>query len=136
MEIKQLILGAGTLLFPLLIALFKQEIASVYQSWAVYNSRPFDKDRNPNTPDRCQLYNSATGSWETILIEKYQFSLDRDRRGVFICHAIGDQEVKQWARERIPFDVWAGMRKRSLPETEAERPFDVKLPAGKSTDSA
>ena len=134
MEIQQLILGAGTLLLPLLIALFKSEIAALYQSWAIYNSRPFDRDRNPDTPDRCQLYNSATGEWEDILIEKYQFSVDRDKRGVFIRHAVNDGETVLWARERIPFDVWATMRKRTVPKTEAQHPFEVKLPSFDSTD--
>ncbi|MEM0979920.1 MAG: hypothetical protein AAGH78_06560 [Cyanobacteria bacterium P01_H01_bin.58] len=127
MELNELLVGIGTFLLPLLLALFKREIASLYQSWAIYHSRPFDQDRNPNTPDRCQLYNPSTGLWENILIEKYEFSLNQDKRGVFICHPVAEDE-KTWARERIPFDVWASMRKRTMPETEEKRPFEVNLP--------
>ncbi|MEO0986283.1 MAG: hypothetical protein AAFY20_12120 [Cyanobacteria bacterium J06639_14] len=116
---NQLILGAGTLLLSLIVALFKREIGSLYQSWAIYNSRPFDQDRKPDTPDRCQLYNSATGDWEDILIEKYQFSWKRDQRGVFICHTVMNGDTIKLAKERIPFDVWSAMRKRTMPEPEA-----------------
>lgn len=132
MEINKWVIGLlGTVLLPILAALFKREIAALYKAWAIYNSRPFDRDRNPNTPDQCQLYNPATGDWEEVLIEKYSFSLNRDKRGVFICHAVTDGAggPTRWARERIPFDVWADMRKRTLPETEAEHPFEVQLPA-------
>ena len=119
MTIKQVILGAGTLLLPLVVALFKREIGSLYQSWAIYNSRPFDQDRKPDTPDKCQLYNSATGKWEDILIERYQYSWKQDKRGVFIGHPVAQGDTTQWARERIPFDVWASMRKRTVPTMEA-----------------
>ena len=120
MKISQLILGTGTLLFPLIIALFKREIGNLYQSWAIYNSRPFDQDRKPDTPDRCQLYNAATGGWENILIERYQFSWKQDKRGVFICHTVANGDTIELARERISFDVWASMRKRTIPEPEAQ----------------
>ncbi|MGA1624310.1 MAG: hypothetical protein ACO4AJ_01535, partial [Prochlorothrix sp.] len=58
LEINQFLLG--TVLFPLLAALFKNEISNLYKSWTIYNARPFDADRDPNTPDRCQLHSAAT----------------------------------------------------------------------------
>lgn len=128
MDINGVLVGASTLLLPIVVALFKREINSLYVAWAIYHSRPFDQDRNPLTPDRCQLYNEATGVWENVLIEKYQFSWKRDQRGVFICHSATDGSTASWARERLPFDVWAAMRKRSMPETEEEHPLEVNLP--------
>ena len=136
LEIKQFILGLGTVLLSLIVALFKREIGSLYQSWAIYNSRPFDQDRKPDTPDKCQLYNSATGEWENILIEKYQYSWRRDKRGVFICHPVTHGDTTQWARERIPFDVWASMRKRTLPVAEVKQPLEINLPANKSINAS
>lgn len=127
MDIGEVLVGAGTLLLPLLIALFKREISNLYLSWAVYHSRPFDQDRDPGTPDRCQLYNSATGTWESILIEKYQFSLNQDKRGVFICHPVATEDAIAWSRERLPFDVWAQMRKRSMPATKSDVPLEFEL---------
>lgn len=128
MEVGSILVSAGTLLLSLVVALFKREIGSLYTSWAIYNSRPFDQDRDPSTPDRCQLYDASTGAWEDILIEKYQFSLNRDKRGVFICHSVPDKNGV-WARERIPFDIWADMRKRTMPEAEANHPFEVHIPS-------
>lgn len=133
MEIGSILVSAGTLVLSILVALFKRELGSLYVSWAVYHSRPFDQDRNPSTPDRCQLYDPSSGGWENILIEKYQFSLSQDKRGVFICHPVTEGDTLHWARERIPFDVWAKMRKRTMPQTEAERPFEVQLPVVKSS---
>lgn len=116
MDLTPTLVGIGTLLLSLVAAVFKRELVSLYQSWSIYNSRPFDQDRQPDTPDHCQLYDQ--GKWEDILIEKYQFSLKQDERGVFICHKVTDGGSVRWARERIPFDEWAKMRKRTIPKTD------------------
>mgnify|MGYP001796495744 CR=1 FL=1 len=118
MDITPAIVGLGTLLFSIVAAVFKQEIASLYRSWSIYNSRPFDQDRQPGTPDRCQLYNRATGGWEDILIEKYQFSLKPEQSGVFIRYTIKNGGCTRWSQEHISFDDWAKMRKRTRPKTE------------------
>ncbi|NJN20122.1 MAG: hypothetical protein HC812_01565 [Leptolyngbya sp. RL_3_1] len=119
MDITPAIVGLGTLLFSVVAAVFKGEIASLYRSWGIYNARPFDQDRQPDTPDRCQLHNPSTGGWEDILIEKYQFSLRPDQSGVFICHTVTNDGNTYQARERISFDDWAKMRKRTMPSPES-----------------
>lgn len=111
LEINQFLLG--TVLFPLLAALFKNEISNLYKSWTIYNARPFDADRDPNTPDRCQLHSAATGNWSNILIERYCFSLNQNEAGVYIRHLLPDGKT---SAERIPLLAWAGMRKRKMPE--------------------
>ncbi|WP_353258518.1 hypothetical protein [Prochlorothrix hollandica] len=103
----------GSILVPLLAGLFKSEIIGIYQTWALYNVRPFDEDRNPNTPDRCQLHSAATGQWSDITIEKYCFSLNKNKAGVYIRHLLPDNKT---AAEQISFEAWAGMRKRKMPE--------------------
>ncbi|MEY2978175.1 MAG: hypothetical protein ACO3NK_02150 [Prochlorotrichaceae cyanobacterium] len=103
----------GSIVLPLLAGLFKNEISNLYKAWTVYKSRPFDADRDPNTPDRCQLQSAATGEWSDITIEKYCFSLNSDVAGVYITHQLPDGKT---ASERIPLTVWAGMRKRSMPK--------------------
>ncbi|MDA0266901.1 MAG: hypothetical protein O2890_03120 [Cyanobacteria bacterium] len=118
MDITPAIVGLGTLLLSVVAAVFKGEIASLYRSWSLYHARPFDQDRKPDTPDRCQLYNPSTGGWEDILIEKYQFSLKPDRSGVFICHTVTTNGKACLAKERISFDDWAKMRKRSMPKAD------------------
>ncbi|MGB2925846.1 MAG: hypothetical protein WBB82_11150 [Limnothrix sp.] len=94
----------STLLLPLLIVLLKSEIANLYKSWGVFKTRSFDEDRDPNTPDSCQVYDVASGEWRDILIVRYAFSLNKNKRGVFVLHpADGKLELNQkWAAERIP----------------------------------
>ena len=108
----------GTILIPLLIVLLKSEITNIYKSWTVFHARAFDKDRDPNTPDSCQILNGATGQWGEILIERYSFSWDKNKRGVFVLHPVDNKLGlnKEWAAERIPLLVWADMRKRELPK--------------------
>jgi hypothetical protein len=117
-DLTPTLVGISTLLLSIVAAMFKRELTNLYQSWSIYNSRPFDQDRQPDTPDHCQLYNPSTGGWEDILIEKYQFSFKQDERGVFICHQVTDGQTTRLSRERIPFDEWAKMRKRTMPQTE------------------
>lgn len=111
MEINKFVLG--TVLLPLLAALFKNEISSLYRTWVLYKNRDFDADRDPNTPEFCQLHNPGTGSWSDIQIQRYCFSLNQNKSGVYIRHLLADGKT---AEERIPFVVWDGMRKRKMPE--------------------
>ena len=108
----------GTVTVPLIAALFKNEIANFYKALTVFSTRPFDEDRDPNTPDSCQLYNAASGEWQDILIERYAFSLNKNKRGVFVYHPIDGKLApkKDWAAERIPLIQWADMRKRTIPQ--------------------
>lgn len=107
----------GTLLLPLVAVLLKSEIANAYKSWTVFNSRSFDEDRDPDTPDSCQVYNSATGQWNDVLIVRYGFALNKNKRGVFVLHPVDGKlgSGKEWAAERISLLAWADMRKRKLP---------------------
>ena len=114
----------GTIIVPLFVILLKKEIIKLYKSWSVFQTRPFDEDRDPNSPDSCQVYDSATGQWNDILIARYSFSLDKNQRGVFVFHPVDGQlgADKDWAAERIPLLVWADMRKRQRP-----KPLDSEL---------
>lgn len=108
----------STIIFPLLVILLKKEITNLYKSWSVFQTRPFDEDRDPSSPDSCQVYNDATGEWNDILIARYSFSFDKNKRGVFVFHPIDGQlgADKEWAAERIPLLIWADMRKRQMPK--------------------
>ncbi|AFY38084.1 hypothetical protein Lepto7376_1751 [[Leptolyngbya] sp. PCC 7376] len=108
----------GTVIVPLFVILLKKEIVNLYKSWSVFQTRPFDEDRDPSTPDSCQIYNTATGEWNDIFIARYSFSLDKNNRGVFVFHPVDGKlgADKDWAAERIPLLVWADMRKRQMPK--------------------
>ena len=101
----------GTAILPLFVILLKKEFINLYKSWSVFQTRPFDEDRDPNSPDSCQVYDNATGQWNDILIARYSFSFDKNKRGVFVFHPI-DGELgigKEWSAERIPLLIWADM---------------------------
>lgn len=116
----------ATFLLPLLAVLLKSEIANLYKSWTVFHRRSFDQDRDPDTPDSCQVYDDATGQWNDVLIVRYGFALDKNKRGVFVLHPVDGKlgKDKQWAAERISLLVWADMRKRKLP-TSLEADLEV-----------
>ena len=103
----------GVILVPALTAIFKKEMGAFLTAWDVYRSRSFDADRDPNTPDRCQLQVGATGEWKDILIERYSMSLNKNKRGVYIRHLLDNGQT---AQEKIPLLTWAEMRKRKMPE--------------------
>jgi hypothetical protein len=95
-------------IFPIIIAFFKNEIGNVLTAWKVYRLRSFDVDGNPTTEDRVQLLNGATGEWGDAVIEKYVFSLNAKRRGVYLRYPDG-------GREKVGLLDWAGFRKRTPP---------------------
>lgn len=107
----------ATIILPLFAILLKSEIVDLYISWTVFKSRSFDEDRDPDTPDRCQIYDEATGQWHDVLISHYAFSLDKNKRGVFVFHPVdGKLGInKKWAAERIPLLAWAKLRTRKMP---------------------
>ena len=92
---------------PVVAGIFKNEISNLFKALDAYTSRPFDTDRNPDTPEVCELLNGATGQWGKIEIERYKMSLSKSKRGVFIKYPGGQQE-------KISLVAWAKMRKRSI----------------------
>jgi len=99
----------GAVVLPVLIGLFKTELGNLLKAWRIYRARPFDKDRDPLTADKCQVLCGATGDWKDITILKYQMSLSAGKRGVFIQHADG-------GKEKVSLLEWASMRKREKGE--------------------
>lgn len=104
------------ILIPAAAAFFKEELNSFLDDWRIYHSRPFDKDRNPNTPDYCQLFYEATGQWKMVAIERYTFGILPSARKVWIRHPIPDG---RWAQEKISLSKWAQLRKRACPTRES-----------------
>jgi hypothetical protein len=103
----------GVAVGAVILAMFKDETINGVKALRVFHARPFDKDRDPDTPDRCQLFNEATGEWDDIIILKYKFSFNPDIRGAYIAHLLGETYM---AKEKIPLVKWVDMRKRHMPE--------------------
>jgi hypothetical protein len=104
--------GWLTILLPVLIGIFKQEIGEIIFAYQSYSKRSFDADGNPNTPDAVQILNEATGDWERATIKKWVFSLDSTKRGIYLLWPCRNGAV---AAERLSFQKWKAMRKRHLP---------------------
>lgn len=105
------------LIIPVVLGFFKTEIANLITAWNVYRKREFDRDGDPDSPDKAQLLNGSTGQWGDITIEKYVFSLNSAERGVYVLYPDG-------GRERISLINWAKMRKRWPPEEKPEDKTD------------
>ena len=79
------------ILLPVFAGIFKSEIANTWAAWCVYKDRPFDLDRDPNTPEICMMCNGATGEWGLVIIHRYVFwRLQSARRGVWFSHVTRD----------------------------------------------
>ncbi|MFK5952478.1 MAG: hypothetical protein QM498_05410 [Desulfobacterium sp.] len=96
-------------ILPVLIGFFKSEIGGFLTSWNIYRLRAFDLDGRPDTEDKVELLNGATGAWSIAIIEKYVFCLSPMRRGVYLRYPDG-------GREKVSFLLWASFRKRTPPK--------------------
>jgi len=96
----------GMVLIPVVIGLFKTEVSNIFRAWRIYVARPFDKDRNPNTSDTCQILCTSTGKWIDITILKYVMSFSAGKRGVYIKYS-------NKSEEKLSLLDWANMRKRT-----------------------
>lgn len=100
-------------ILPVLVGFFKQEIGDFLTAWRVYRLRSFDADGNPATSDVVQILNGATGEWGDAMIEKYVFSLNPKKRGVYLIYPDG-------GREKVSLLAWADFRKRVPPASQVE----------------
>lgn len=91
-------------------ASFKNEINYWSEAIAAYFHRPYD-DGDPNTPDRCQIFNEGNGNWDEVIIIDYRIGLNKNRNGVYIQY-VNDG----YARERVSFSRWGELRKRRCPQ--------------------
>lgn len=129
MEFDRL-LQEGALISFILVALknvFKNQIKYFFTALAFYLRRPYDRDRDPKSPDRCQIFNPGNGKYETVYI-RHHFSLRRHENGVYVHWPIKraeDDSEYLYSTARVPFDQWADWRKRGPPKTY-NNPFKYK----------
>ena len=101
--------GMAAVIIPLIMAFFKKEIGGLITAYFLFRKREFDRDGKPETSEKVQLLNGATGQWGDITIVKYEFSFNATKRGVYVEYLDG-------GKERISFIKWSNMRKRWPPE--------------------
>lgn len=96
----------GVIVLPVVIGVFKSELASLWTAWSVYHARPFDDDGNPDTIFNCEVFNGSNGEWVPVKIVGYRMSLNKNKRGVWV-------EYENGTKERIPLVKWANVRVRT-----------------------
>ncbi len=113
----QIWIGIIGVIASFIVGLFKKELGTMWTAWRVYKSRPFDSDRDPNTPDRCEIFgeNAQGGKdFEEVEIIKYCFwTWNRDKRGVYINHLLPDGKK---APRKISLCDWGNLIKRGVPK--------------------
>lgn len=90
----------------LLIA-FKTQLMNMVIGFVCYFTRSFDKDGDPDTPERGQLLNDATGVFGDITVLQYEFPL-KFGAGLWVLYPDGGVE-------HIKYPGWFNMRKREPP---------------------
>ena len=93
-------------------AAFSREIDYWVGAWMSYRRRPFDLDRDPKTPDWCQLYNPGSGTWDTVSLV-FRFTLWKGDNGVFVTY----YDPSDWSplrRERVPYSDWSSRVKARI----------------------
>jgi len=111
------------LLLPVLVGVFKSEIGKIITSWRIYRSRPFDTDRDTDTPEICMLGNPATGGSSYCVILDYIFWAKSVNRGVDV--AIISPDFTGMTKRHFTFADWGGAVKTQIPEGIDSKCFDV-----------
>lgn len=104
------------------VAYMKSHIIDFFTAVHAYHVRPFDTDRNPNTPELAQLFNPGPGTWDDIEITKYVFSIWRSKRGVYVEFILPDGKR---AATKYQLADWAKMTKRHMPTEVTDGQMDT-----------
>ena len=90
----------ATVVVPVVIGMFKNELGKVIRAYRTYKLRVFD------IGSKVQIFNGAAGDWGAIvMVEDYKFSLSSATRGVYIRYEDG-------GAEKVSILEWATWRKR------------------------
>ena len=72
-----------TLVFPILMVMFKQEVLNFLDDFRLYKNRLVDSDGDPATGEECYIQTSrSSGSFHKILVAEYRFGLSSTKRKV------------------------------------------------------
>lgn len=114
-----------TLVLPVLIGFFKNEISSLIGDYMVYKNRAFDEDGDPGTGEPCYIQSSATGQYVKVLVAEYQFGLAPSKRRVITHQKSPEGNIDKIIVVPYSYSAWAGMVKGSMPKPRTD--FGVKL---------
>jgi len=103
-----------TLVLPVAIGIFKNEIGRFFSDYATYQNRMFDTDGDPGTGQYCYIQSSATGEYVKIYIDDYKFGLAPSDRKVITFQDDPDGTGNKIIVVPYSYTQWKGIIKGSL----------------------
>lgn len=104
----------ATILLPVLMGIFKKEIATFMRDYRIYRNRSFDEDGDPSTGQDCYLFNAATGVYNQITVAEYKFGLVPSKRKVITHQSDPEGDNSKVIVVPYSYTKWLGMVKGSL----------------------
>ena len=110
-----------TILLPVLIGIFKKEIATFINDWRTYKNRSFDEDGDPGTGQDCYILNEATGVYNQITIAEYKFGLVPSKRKIVTLQPDPEGNENKIIIVSYSYSKWSSMVKGSLQKDKIEQ---------------
>lgn len=104
-----------TLILPVIIGIFKHEIATFIGDYSTYRNRSFDQDGDPGTGEDCYLQCDATGDFNKITVAEYRFGLAPSKRKVITHQTAPSGDLDKVIVVPYSYSKWSSMVKGSLP---------------------
>lgn len=104
-----------SIVIPVIMMIFKSLLGDEIRYWLIfmycYFNRPFDVDRNPDTPDWAMIFNRGNGNWECCSLT-FRFGLIKQKSGVYIHYY--DEDWRHRFTQRVSFEEWRSLDKAKL----------------------
>ena len=103
-----------TLVLPVVVGIFKNEIGRFFSDYTVYKNRRFDNDGDPGTGEYCYIQSGATGEYVKVYIDEYEFGLVPSKRKVITHQKDPDGDENKVIVVPYLYTQWVSMVKGSL----------------------
>jgi len=110
-----------TLVLPVIIGIFKNEIGRFFSDYTVYKNRAFDADGDPGTGQHCYVQSGATGEYVKVYVDEYQFGLAPSKRKIITHQKDPDGDQGKVIIVPYSYTIWASMVKGSLQKERMDR---------------
>jgi len=121
MEILQSNWFWATILLPVIIGIFKKEIATFINDYRTYRNRSFDEDGDPSTGQDCYILNEATGDYNKITVAEYKFGLGPSKRKIITYQNDPEGDNSKIIAVPYSYSKWSSMVKGSLQKDKASQ---------------
>lgn len=112
-----------TLVVPIIVGIFKSEIAGLFRDYAIYRHRMFDEDGDPATGEPCYIF--IKDKFIKVMVAEYQFGLSPAKRRVITHQPDPEGNFNNMIVVPYTYTQWANLIKASVPKprTDPERKF-------------